>query len=123
MVRLSNFAACASILPGTLKQTGQNWQIGAWNAAGDRWRDQSWSLYHVGLDASFAGSFAPAGIELVSWYVLMGICQIVTLRVPPSRLREVNRVIEGTAWGSYRTEDYPTYEYRRPAEEQKTGDR
>ena len=28
------------------------------------------------------------------------------------RLREVNRIFETTAWGSYRTEFYPTYDYK-----------
>jgi hypothetical protein len=27
-------------------------------------------------------------------------------------LREVNRIIEDTAWGPYRTEFYPTYDYK-----------
>src|SRR5258708_3779697 len=57
-------------------------------------------------------TFPPAGIEVVSWYVMMGIGQVVTLRLPASRLREVNRAIENTAWGSYRTEFYPTYHYK-----------
>lgn len=57
-------------------------------------------------------AFPPAGIEVVSWYVMMGIGQVVTLRLPASRLREVNRIFEGTAWGSYRTEFYPTYDYK-----------
>jgi hypothetical protein len=34
---------------------------------------------------------------------------VVTLRLPASRLREVNRILENIAWGSYRTEFYPTY--------------
>jgi len=55
-------------------------------------------------------TFPPAGVEVVSWYVMMGIGQVVTLRLPASRLREVNRAIENTAWGSYRTEFYPTYD-------------
>jgi hypothetical protein len=29
---------------------------------------------------------------------------VVTLRLPASRLREVNCILENTAWGSYRTE-------------------
>ena len=29
-----------------------------------------------------------------------------------SRLREVNRILENTAWGSYHTEFYPTYDYK-----------
>jgi hypothetical protein len=56
--------------------------------------------------------FPPQGIEVVSWYVMMGVGQVVTLRVPPARLREVNRVLEETAWGGYRTEFYPTYDYK-----------
>lgn len=60
----------------------------------------------------FYKAFPPPGIEVVSWYVMMGIGQVVTLRLPASRLREVNRILEDTAWGSYRTEFYPTYDYK-----------
>jgi hypothetical protein len=60
--------------------------------------------------------FPPQGIEVVSWYVMMGVGQVVTLRVPAGRLREVNRAIEQTAWGGYRTEFYPTYDYKPIAE-------
>jgi hypothetical protein len=60
----------------------------------------------------FYKAFPPAGIEVVSWYVMMGIGQVVTLRLPASRLREVNRILESTAWGSYHTEYYPTYDYK-----------
>ena len=60
----------------------------------------------------FYKAFPPPGIEVVSWYIMMGIGQAVTLRLPASRLREVNRVLENTAWGSYRTEFYPTYDYK-----------
>ena len=71
----------------------------------------------------FFKTFPPPGIEVVSWYVMMGIGQVVTLRVPANRLREVNRVVEETAWGGYRTEFYPTYDYKAAAEEarQKAG--
>ncbi len=47
---------------------------------------------------------------------MMGIGQVVTLRVPAERLREVNRAIESTAWGGYRTEFYPTYDYKAAAQ-------
>jgi hypothetical protein len=57
-------------------------------------------------------AFPPAGVEVVSWYVMMGIGQVVTLRLPASRLREVNRIIENNAWGAYHTEFYPTYDYK-----------
>lgn len=57
-------------------------------------------------------AFPPPGVEVVSWYIMMGIGQVVTLRFPASRLREVNRVLENTAWGAYKTEFYPTYDYK-----------
>jgi hypothetical protein len=56
--------------------------------------------------------FPPQGVEVVSWYVMMGIGQVVTLSFPAERLREINRLVEGKAWGGYRTEFYPTYDYR-----------
>ena len=37
--------------------------------------------------------------------------------VPAERLREVNRAIEQTAWGGFRTEFYPTYDLKAVAEE------
>src|SRR6266567_3405865 len=39
------------------------------------------------------------------------------LRAPAERLREVNRAIEQTAWGGYRTEFYPSYDYKAIGEE------
>jgi hypothetical protein len=60
----------------------------------------------------FYKAFPPDGVEVVSWYVMMGIGQVVTLRLPASRLREVNRIFETMAWGAYRTEFYPTYDYK-----------
>jgi hypothetical protein len=56
--------------------------------------------------------FPPDGVEIVAWYVMMGIGQVVILRVPADKLRETNRVIEQTAWGGYRTEFYPTYDLK-----------
>lgn len=56
--------------------------------------------------------FPPPGVEVLSWYVMMGIGQVVTLRFPSERLREINHLIESEAWGGYKTEFYPTYDYR-----------
>jgi hypothetical protein len=56
--------------------------------------------------------FPPEGVEIVSWYVMMGIGQVVILRVPTEKLRETNRVVEQTAWGGYHTEFYPTYDFK-----------
>ena len=69
----------------------------------------------------FYESFPPKGVEVLSWNVLMGIGQVVTLRFPAERLRDVNRAIEKTAWGGYRTEFYPTYDYRPTAAKEREG--
>src|SRR5947208_9168127 len=77
--------------------------------------DQSRPLSELNAQLDKQGyykAFPPPGTEVVSWYVMMGIGQVVTLRFPASRLREINRVLENTAWGSYRTEFYPTYDYK-----------
>lgn len=60
----------------------------------------------------FHKAFPPAGVEVVSWNIMMGIGQVVTLRLPASRLAEVNLALENTAWGTYRTEFYPTYDVK-----------
>jgi len=60
----------------------------------------------------FYKAFPPEGVEVVSWYVTMGIGQVITLRLPASRIREINRVLEDTAWGPYRTEFYASYDYK-----------
>ena len=81
--------------------------------------DQSKTLDEINAQLRKQGyyeKFPPPGIEVASWYVMMGIGQVVTLRVPAERLREVNRIIEQTAWGPYRTEFYPTYDYKAAAE-------
>ena len=77
--------------------------------------DQSKPLDEINAELRQQGyykAFPPVGIEVVSWYVMMGIGQVITLRVPAERLREVNVALEKTAWGGYRTEFYPTYDYK-----------
>ncbi len=59
----------------------------------------------------FYRKFPPSGTEIESWKVVMGIGQVVTLRVPPSKLREVNVALETMAWGSFKTEFYPSYDF------------
>jgi hypothetical protein len=76
--------------------------------------DQSKTLEQIQAhlkETGFYRSFPPEGIEVVSWTVMMGIGQVVTLRLPAERLREVNRMIEEKAWGAFRTEFYPTYDF------------
>jgi hypothetical protein len=60
----------------------------------------------------FWKKFPPEGVEVVSWYVMMGIGQVVTLKLPAARLRDVNLAIEQNAWGAFETEFYPTYDFR-----------
>ncbi|HEX3498523.1 MAG TPA: hypothetical protein VHT04_04305 [Stellaceae bacterium] len=77
--------------------------------------DQSKTLDQINEElrrTGFREHFPPQGVEIVTWYVMMGIGQVVTLRVPPERLRDVNLAIERTAWGAFRTEFYPTYDFR-----------
>ncbi len=84
--------------------------------------DQSKTLDEIRahLDKTgFIAQFPPAGVEVVSWYIVMGIGQVVTLKLPPEKLREVNRMIEEKAWGAYRTEFYPTYDYKAVAEKER----
>ncbi len=70
-------------------------------------------------ESGFWQKFPPPGVEVVSWYVMMGIGQVVTLRFPAEKLREVNLALEQSAWGAYRTEFYPTYDFRAVAEAQR----
>ena len=64
-------------------------------------------------DTGFWVHFPPEGVEVVSWYVMMGIGQVVTLKFPPDRLRDVNLAIEKNAWGAFETEFYATYDFRK----------
>jgi hypothetical protein len=59
----------------------------------------------------FIKNFPPDGVEIVSYRIVMGIGHIITLRLPPEKLREVNVAFEKGAWGAFRTEFYPTYDY------------
>jgi len=84
--------------------------------------DQSLTLDEIAkrLDANqFWKQFPPQGIEIESWYVMMGVGHVITLRVPPSRLREVNLAVEKTAWGAFRTDFYATYDYREAARQRR----
>jgi hypothetical protein len=64
-------------------------------------------LYRQG----FWGSFPPPGVTILSWQVLMGIGQVVTLEMPAEKVREVNLMIEQKAWGAFKTEFYLTYDF------------
>ncbi len=75
--------------------------------------DKNLGEINARLDAAgFWQAFPPEGVEVVSWYVMMGIGQVVTLRLPAGRLRDVNLAIERCAWGAFDTEFYATYDFR-----------
>jgi hypothetical protein len=59
----------------------------------------------------FRKTFPPEGVQIVSYNIVMGIGHIITLRLPPDKLREVNLAFEHGVWGAFRTEFYPTYDY------------
>jgi hypothetical protein len=61
--------------------------------------------------SGFWREFPPEGIEIVSWYVMMGIGHVVTIKLPPERLREVNIIVEKRAWKAFTTEFYPSYDF------------
>jgi hypothetical protein len=76
--------------------------------------DQSQNLEELQGRLNAAGwweRFPPAGVEIVSWNVVMGIGQIVTLRLPPHLLAAVNVELERCAWGAFSTDFYPTYDF------------
>lgn len=60
---------------------------------------------------AFHAVFPPPGVEVLSWNITMGIGQVVVLRLPASRLAEINLAIENSAWGVYTTEFFPTYNF------------
>jgi hypothetical protein len=76
--------------------------------------DQSKTLDEIDdhlAQTGFIKNFPPDGVEIVSYHIAMGIGHIITLRLPPEKLREVNVAFEKGAWGAFRTEFYPTYDY------------
>lgn len=64
------------------------------------------------MDAQkFWQSFPPEFAEVDSWYVVMGLGQVITVKIHPKDLRKLNLVIEKSAWGMFDTNIYPTYEF------------
>lgn len=55
--------------------------------------------------------FPPKEARVISWYVMMGIGQVVTVKIQAGALRTLNLAIENGAWGAFNTEFYPTYDY------------
>jgi hypothetical protein len=62
-------------------------------------------------EGRFWQSFPPEGMEIESWYVAMGLGQVITVKIEPKDLRKLNLAIEKSAWGAFTTDIYPTYEF------------
>jgi hypothetical protein len=76
--------------------------------------DQSKPLEEIMAHAKKTGfyrDFPPEGAELVSWVVAMSYGFVIQLRVEPGALRSVNRYFEQKAWGAFRYEAYPSYDF------------
>src|SRR5450830_111796 len=76
--------------------------------------DQSKNLEDIQAHMKKVGwwdRFPVEGTRVVSWTVAMGLGQIVTLELPPALLPLVNVELERSAWGVFRTECYPTYDF------------
>jgi hypothetical protein len=59
----------------------------------------------------FYRDFPPEGTELVSWVVAMSFGFILHLRVEPDKLRNLNRYMEQKAWGAFRYQVFPSYDF------------
>jgi len=69
------------------------------------------SLQVIQKKNHFAELFPPKFARVISWYVMMGIGQVVTVKIPAAELRTLNLSIEKGAWGAFNTDFYPTYDY------------
>jgi hypothetical protein len=59
----------------------------------------------------FYRDFPPEGSELVSWVVAMSYGFIIQLRVEPEKVRALNRYMEQKAWGAFRYQVFPSYDF------------
>jgi hypothetical protein len=59
----------------------------------------------------FYRDFPPEGTELVSWVVAMSYGFIIQVRVGAGQVRALNRYMEQKAWGAFRYEVYPSYDF------------
>ncbi len=76
--------------------------------------DQSKTLEEIMAQlrkTGFYRDFPPEGAELVSWVVAMSFGFVITLRVEPGALRSVNRFMEQKAWGAFRYQVFPSYDF------------
>lgn len=68
-------------------------------------------IQQIQRENGFYQNFPPPFARVVSWYVMMGIGQVVTIKIPAAQLRDLNVILEKTAWKAFNTEFYPTYDF------------
>lgn len=76
--------------------------------------DQSKTLDEIDAHlekTGFRKNFPPDGVEIISYNIVMGVGHVITLRLPPEKVREVNVALEKGTWSAFRTEYYLTYDY------------
>ena len=76
--------------------------------------DQSKTLGEIMVHAKKTGfyrDFPPEGTEVVSWVVAMSFGFIIQVRVEVDKVRALNRYMEEKAWGAWRYEVYPSYDF------------
>lgn len=59
----------------------------------------------------FYRDFPPEGSELVSWVVAMSFGFVINLKVEADKARSVNRYMEQKAWGAFRYQVFPSYDF------------
>ncbi len=75
--------------------------------------DQSKTLEEIMTHLKKTGfyrDFPPEGTEVVSWVVAMSYGFIIHVRVEVDKIRNLNRFIE-KAWGAFRYEVFPSYDF------------
>ncbi len=76
--------------------------------------DQSKTLEEIMAHAKKTGfyrDFPPEGSEVVSWVVAMSFGFIIQFRVEADKVRNLNRFMEQKAWGAFRYEVFPAYDF------------
>jgi hypothetical protein len=59
----------------------------------------------------FYRDFPPEGTEVISWVVAMSYGFIIQAKVEVDKLRTLNRFIEQRAWGAFRYQVFPCYDF------------
>jgi len=59
----------------------------------------------------FYRDFPPEGSELISWVVAMSFGFVIHLRVEADKVRALNRYMEQKAWGAFRYQVFPSYDF------------